>query len=653
MSKKRRSPVESRAATGSSQNRTAGAAQTATARSSPIREKWQLLVALAPGMIALTASINSLWNGFAIDDQQQIQNNPFIRDLHNLPLAFTTSVWSFASGEIFFSVDSYFRPLFNALLSISYPLFGSAAWGWHLSSVLIHTTATLLVYAVVREITDHDWIPLIAASLFAVHPVHAESVAWASGVTDPLMTVFLLSAFYFYLRWRKTNRKYLMAVALGSYLLALLSKETAIALPLVIVYCEFSHFNEDARLRQKTVRMLFTGGLFLAPTAAYFALRYHALGSLFFPGGPRYPLGPALATVPIAIVKYLLLLLVPTGYNYQHYTAFVETVRDARFFVPLVLVALVSAGVAWSRSRVLKLASVWFIALLSPSLAAIRQFDQEYLVQERYLYAPSIGFCLAVALGIQWAASRRRVAAKSGVVEATLAVALVVLWGSFYISQNRSWRDTITVYKQCVAVAPRSPDAHVSLSRAYHGVGRLRDAESEALTALELDPACAAAYLDLSYYATRAGKLDKAIEYLEKGTEAVPDGPFTRHNLATIYLNLGLLYSQRKQYDRAEQTLLRSIEISPRAVAWYYTGQFYLDQARYEDARVMYEKTLARVPRWFAPIHLKLGLVFQALNDLSRAELEFEKYLDMSPAASDGDDVRRRIAAIKRASPPS
>jgi tetratricopeptide (TPR) repeat protein len=651
MSKKRLN-VESRAATESTQK--VRAAQTTKARRSPIRAKWQRgLIALTPGMIALIASINSLWNGFAIDDQQQIQNNPFIKDLHNLPLAFTTSVWSFASGEIFFSVDSYFRPLFNVLLSISYPLFGNAAWGWHLSNVLIHTAATLLVYAVVREITDHNWIGLIGASLFAVHPVHAESVAWASGVTDPLMTVFLLSAFYFYLRYRKTNRKYLMAVALGSYLLALLSKETAIALPLVIAYCEFSHFNEDTVLRRRIVRVLAMGSLFLAPTVAYFALRYHALGSLFFPAGPRYPLGPALATVPIAIAKYLLLLVVPTGYNYQHYTAFVETAGSPRFFAPLVLVALVCAGIAWNKSRVLKFASVWFIALLLPSLAALRQFDQEYLVQERYLYAPSIGFCLAVAFGIEWVANRRRLALKGEMAKVALAAVFVVVWGSFCVRQNQFWYDTITVYKRCVAVAPRSAEAHVSLSRAYQGTGKVRDAETEALTALELDPACAAGYLDLSYYATRAGKLDKAIEYLEKGTEAVPEGPFTRHNLATIYLNLGLLYSQRKEYDRAEQTLLRSIEISPRAVAWYYTGQFYFDRSRYDDARAMYEKTLARVPPWFAAIHLKLGLVFQALNDTSRAEYEFEKYLELAPAASDLDDVKRRITAIKGAGPPS
>jgi protein O-mannosyl-transferase len=650
MSKKRRSHLEWRAATESGQNGKEGA----TPRSYPIRAKLpRSLVALAPGIIALIASINSLWNGFAIDDQQQIQNNPFIRDLHNLPLAFTTSVWSFASGEIFFSVDSYFRPLFNVLLSISYPLFGSAPWGWHLSNVLIHTAATLLVYAVVREITDRYWIAPIAASLFAVHPVHTESVAWVSGVTDPLMAVFLLSAFCFYLRYRKTNRGYLMALTLGSYLLALLSKETAIALPLVIAYCELSHLNEGASLRQRISRVLAMGCLFLAPTVAYFLMRYHALGSLFFPAGPRYPLGPALATVPIAIVKYLLLLLVPTGYNYQHYTAFVVTIRDARFFAPLLLVAVITGGIMWSKSRVLKLGAAWFIAMLLPSLAALRQFDQEYLVQERYLYAPSIGFCLVLALGIEWVANRRWVALRSGMVKVALAVGLVVVWGSFYMRQNHVWLDTITVYKRCVAVAPRSPDAHVSLSRAYHGIGKVRDAEIEALTALELDPACAAGYLDLSYYATRVGKLDKAIDYLEKGTEAVPETPFTRHNLATIYLNLGLLYSQHKEYGRAEQRLLRSIEISPRPVAWYYTGQFYFDRARYEDARAMYEKTLARVPPWFAGIHLKLGLVFQALNDLPRAGYELQKYLDLAPAASDGDDVRQRIAAIKQVTPSS
>ncbi|HLF84991.1 MAG TPA: tetratricopeptide repeat protein, partial [Blastocatellia bacterium] len=192
----------------------------------------------------------------------------------------------------------------------------------------------------------------------------------------------------------------------------------------------------------------------------------------------------------------------------------------------------------------------------------------------------------------------------------------------------------------------------VSLSRSYYDAGKPREAEAEARTALELDSRCATAYLTLSYYARMSGKLDKACEYLENGISAVPEVTMTRHDLATMYLNLGLLYGQRKMFELGEQKLLRSIEISPRAVAWYHTGQFYFDQGRFEDAREMYEQTLGHVPRWFAPIHLGLGLTYEALEDTSRAEAEFEKYLELAPAeAPDRESVRKHITSLRGGAP--
>jgi tetratricopeptide (TPR) repeat protein len=149
-----------------------------------------------------------------------------------------------------------------------------------------------------------------------------------------------------------------------------------------------------------------------------------------------------------------------------------------------------------------------------------------------------------------------------------------------------------------------------------------------------------------------SGKLDKACEYLENGIAAVPEGFKTRHDLATMYLNLGLLYGQRKMFEPGEENLLRSIEISPRAVGWYYTGQFYSDQGRFEEAREMYELTLAHVPRWFAPIHLRLGLIYEALGNTSRAEAEFERYLVLAPTeAPDRESVSKHLTTMRGGAP--
>jgi tetratricopeptide (TPR) repeat protein len=487
---------------------------------------------------------------------------------------------------------------------------------------------------------------------FAVHPAHAESVAWVSGVTDPLMTLLLLPAFYFYLRFRKRGAKYLLGCALGFFFLALLSKETAIALPVVVLYCELFHFKGEASFTQRLVRSSRLLALFAMPTAIYFLMRYHALSTLVFSGQPRYPLVPSLLTVPLAILKYLGLMFVPWGYSYQHYTDFVETAGTALFLAPLALLVAMAIGLALLKSRELTFAAVWFIVMLAPALASLRQFEPAYLLQERYLYAPSIGICLAIALGIELLAERDWFGSRGRAVAATLAVVLVFVWGAVFVRQNRIWDDTVTVYKNSVAVSPRAPLAHVLLSRSYYDAGKPREAEAEARAALDLDSRCAPAYLTLSYFARMSGKVDKACAYLEDGISAVPEGTMTRHDLATIYLNLGLLYGQRKMFERGEQQLLRSIAISPRAVAWYHTGQFYFDQGRFEDARAMFEQTLEHVPRWFAPIHLRLGLTYEALTDTSRAELEFEKYLELAPPdAPDRDGVRKHLIEMRGGAP--
>ncbi len=613
---------------------------------------WRRVYALVPVIIALITSSNSLLNYFASDDLEQVLGNTFIKQLGNLPAAFTTNVWSFTAADIIFTADPYFRPIFSSLFILNYGLFGTAPWGWHLVNVLMHAGVTLAVFGVSREVTERSWVAALAATLFAVHPAHAESVAWVSGVTDPLMVLLMLPAFYFYLRFRKRGAKYLLGCALAFFFLALLSKETAVALPVVVVYCELFHFKGEALFTQRLIRASRLLALFAIPTAIYVLMRYHALGTLVFSGQPRYPLVPSLLTIPLAILKYLGLMLIPWGYSHQHYTAFVETAGSALFLAPLALLVAIAIGVALLKSRALTFGAVWFIVMLAPALAALREFEPAYLLQERYLYAPSIGICLAIAVGIEWLAARDWFGSRGRAVAAALAVLVVLVWAAIFMRQNRVWDDTVTVYRNSVAVSPRAPLAHMLLSRSYYEAGRPREAEAEARAALDLDSRCASAYMGLSYYARMSGKLDKACEYLEDGISAVPEGTMTRHDLATLYLNLGLLYGHRKMFELGEQRLLRSIEISPRAGAWYSTGQFYSDQGRFEDARAMYEQTLGHVPSWFAPIHLRLGATYEALGDTPRAEAEFEKYLELAPSeAPERENVRKHITDLKGGAP--
>jgi tetratricopeptide (TPR) repeat protein len=613
----------------------------------PGREiKWHPLFVLVPVGLALITSLNTLSDGFAADDTTQILNNGLIKHLGNIPNTFFTSVWAFASNDIVFATDTYYRPLFNVLLTLNYAIFGNSAWGWHLSNALIHSGVVYLVFLVLREMTDDNWTAGISALLFAVHPAHSESVAWASGITDPWMALFALPAVYCYWKYAREKRPIYILGSAGFYFLALLVKETAVAIPLLVLFGEAWYFAGSRSFGERVRGIIGALLPFAVPTAAYAFMRYHALSGLLFGNVPLYPLGPALQTIPLALVKYIGLMLVPGGYSYLHHEVLVASAGSFAFWGPLAAIIGIAAAVALSRSRLLVLCGVWFLVWLAPALVAIRRFDPQFVVQERYLYVPSIGVCLAAGLGLRWLAGRAWFGINWRVPAiATLAAATIVLAG-VYIAQNRTWRDDLSLYHNGVDVDPQSPFGRAFLANAYVQAGKPKDAEREAQSAVEAGPEEPEAYIALAYVADSQGKIDQAIRHLQKGIDAVPEGPMTRYRLATMYLNLGELYKRNKDAAHAETCLVKSIELWRRPAGSYYLAEFYFDQGRYQEARDMYQSTLSQVPERFAPIHLKLARVSDKLGDIARAKSEYELYLSLAPQADNRQEVIHRLSEL-------
>ena len=610
-------------------------------------QKWHDAYGVIPAVLALLTSVNTLWNGFAFDDTQQILRNEFIKRFDNLPVVFTNSVWSFNPDSLLAaSVDSYYRPLFMTLFTINYSVFGTVAWGWHLVNVLIHAAVTLMVFFVLRELTERKTVAAIAAGFFVIHPAHAESVAWISGVTDPLMALFLLPAFYCYMRFRKSGRKTYMALSVALFLPALFSKETALAMPLVIAYLELFYFRDLTPLWRRVVRAATLVSLFSAPTAIYFALRYIALGHKFLPTEARFSVGLVLATIPVVIVRYLELMLIPIGYSLQHYVAPEDSVLSLSFLGPLALLVAMVVAVWLVRSRVLAFAGVWFFIWLLPPLAGLRSFEPQYFVQERYLYLPSIGICLALAMGVEWLAARRPLNFSGVKVAAVAAASLLVIWSVVSIKQNRVWNDTLSLLRHSAATNPTSPQAHVTLSTEYYIQGKRQEAEEETRKALELEPSCLDAIINLSQFAYNAGQLDPAIEYLEQARDAVGEGPQRRGYLARVHHDLGMLYAEQKKPDLAESCLKQSVEILPYPKYWLALGDFYFDNDRHQEALEMYELTQSKTSPKYALLHLKLGRTYDRLGQVERARAEYNKYLDLAPNAKDRNEVFRRLMQL-------
>ncbi len=609
---------------------------------------WHWAYVLVPVVVALIVSANTLKDGFAFDDNEQVLRNELIKEVRNLPLVFTSSVWSFKENAISPApVDPYYRPLFMTLFMANYLLFGTSAWAWHLVSVLIHAGVTLLVFFVIKEATDKERLAGLAAVIFAVHPAHVESVAWVSGVTDPLMAVFALLAFYYYLTYRKNGRKRLLAYALLFYLAALMSKETAAVEPLLILVCELFYFEDESPLGARLLRSLRLAAWFLLPAAIYLAMRYQAIGSQLGGGGERLGLVPVMLTIPLVIVKYLRLLFVPVGYSLQHHTAPVTSMLTLSFAAPLALIVVAAAGVLLAKSRSLTFAVGWFLVWLLPPLAGVRVFETAYLVQERYLYLPSIGICLVLALGLEWLAARELFGVRGRIAAAFVTLAMVLTFGIVTVEQNRVWNDSLSLFRHSVATDPRSPVAHTELASEYFARGMRREAEEECRAALDIDPHWLDAYIHLSQFSYKAGKLNQAIDYLNRAESMMPEGPLRRAYEARIRSDRGFLFKERKDYERAEEDLRRSVELLPIPKSWYELADLYFERGRYQEALDLYEKTAAAANQKFAPIHLKLGRAYERLGRPDLAKAAYEKYLDLSPpTAEERREAIRRLSQL-------
>jgi len=470
-------------------------------------------------------------------------------------------------------------------------------------------------------------------------------VAWISGITDPLMAMFVLPVFFCYLKFRKTRRKLFMLTALVAFLAALLSKETALALPLLIVYCELFYFDDAGTLKNRIVRAVSFAVPFALPAAVYFLMRSFALGRFLTPPGSRFDVHTVIATVPGVTLKYLGLMLIPIGYNIQHYISPVNSFLSLAFLAPLTLLAAIVVGIVLIKSRTLAFAAAWFIIWLLPSLVGLRTFVPQYFVQERYLYLPSIGICLALAIGIEKLAKGRVLALAGRPVAVAAAAMLLIVWTAVYVEQNRVWNDTLTLFRHCVATDPDSVYSHIALSTEYYAKGMKQEAESETRKALEIDPNCLDGIINLSQFSENAGKINAAIEYLERAKEIVGDGPRKRGYLARIYSDLGRLY-ESKNAEVAEDYLRRAVDMLPYPRTWFALGNFYFDKGRYDEALDMYELTQSGTSTWYAPLHLKLGQTYDRLGRVQQARDEYNKYLELAPYASDRKDIFRRLSQL-------
>ena len=498
-----------------------------------------------PLLVTAAVYLNALGGGFVYDDDLQIVHNPLLGDWANLGHGFVTDVWHFYTRLQPEVQAAYYRPLFTAYLTVGYQLFGMTAWLWHGASLAVHLLAVAGAYGVARR-TLPTGGACAAAALFGLHPVHSESVAWISGVTDPLMTALLFGAIILSSRpgrWPGLGGPALFAAAL-------LTKETAftfvVAIPLLMA-------NEEEG-RPSLRRLARRAAPYVAVAAAVFLLRLAVVGyvSLADPAWPQH--GPWLLHLPWAFAFYLRLALLPVNLNLFYELPPIGSLGDGRFLGPLLLLAALAVvtAVHGRRHRVVREAVILFVLPLAPALNLVT-FHPGTALHDRYLYLSAMAPALLVGWGLTRLAARfphRRWGA--------VTVAALIACAALTYRRNTVWVDDDTLYLSALAGAPEHPWAlevagGVHAERGQHDLAR---AEFEA--AVLRDPWRADAWSQLALLDLMQGYGN--VSALAKAKRAVEVRP-TAYRLK----NLALVHLDRGEAGEALDLVRRVVELEPTA----------------------------------------------------------------------------------------
>jgi Tfp pilus assembly protein PilF len=583
-----------------------------------------LLLAFLAAFAALPY-LNTLHNLFVYDDSFQVVNNPYVQNFHHLKEIFTTPVWSFLGGDY---SHNYYRPMMSFGYLLCYQFLGPRPLAFHLVNLVLNLLVVLLLFLVTWRMFNDRKLAFVAAGLFAVHPIHSESVAWIAAITDLELTLFYLLTFWFFLGLSKVRGRWLILGELCmavSFALALLSKEPAVTLVVLATLYEHS-CREDREETSVGIKLSRYGPLWLL-ALVYLILRIHFAGGLA--GRPQLPdMGPdAVILSALALAgQYVWKLFWPAKlcafYAFQMSTS----PSDPRVIggaVTLMVLAFLFVFF-WNRVRLVSFGLLFFFLNLAPVLNA--HWMAANVFTERYLYLPSVGFCWVLGwVGTTlWRAATRHGAWWRGIVVASV-LAIAALCTLRIMRRNRDWHDNETLYKATLALQPDAYMIHINLAAIFLNRDDFKNAEQELREADKVAPDYPLILNNFGLLNLKLKRYDEALGYLIRSILKNPKEPQPHLYLAQVYEQTGHVDYAEKEY----QTAINLSPLSHGAHAGF--GEFYFNQGRLEEAERQFQESLRATKTLRG--YWGLGLVYWREGRYVEAEHAFQEAEALVPSS--------------------
>lgn len=560
--------------------------------------------------IAIGLYLSTLKNGFVYDDESTIVNNTFIKSYDNLPLLFDKTAYFRGSGEI-----SY-RPVVTFTYFIDYSIYGLKPWGYHLTNVFLHAVNGILLYIFLNLfITPYSSCrtspAFIISLLFLTHPVLTETVNCISYREDLLAFMFFMTTISLYLRVKKTevsgrrplDRVFLYLLSCLAYILALLSKEMAVTVPLII-YC-YEWFYSDKK--EFGLRTLLLNGLnvgYVLITVGYIYLRFYLFQNPIEANLPHWGINTRIATVPLLLVNYLKLSIFPISLSADYIIPPITFIASIVFLKTFIFVFIFFTTIYNVRetNKTLAFGLLFFCIILIPIYNIIPITNP---FAERYLYLPMAG--LVITLGAIIDALFKLRSGKFKHIFLILCAVIIGLFCLITLNRNRAWRDNFTIWSDTIKKQPNSAMAHYNLGFCYLSKEKLDEAMLHFQAAIRVN----------KYHSDA-------------------------HN------SLGVIYLKKKQFDKAKEEFTEAIGWHPNEALYYKNlGRAYVGLGQPVDAIREFQAALVINPD-YVDAHYNIGRVYLEMGFKDKALLEFERVLKLKP---DHAETRQILKGIKVALP--
>ncbi len=606
--------------------------------------------------LGLVGYLSSLRNGFVWDDNFQITRNPYIHAGQPWSRLLTSDVWGYVRGGQV-GMSNYYRPMQMLTYRVVAETAGLTPSAYHAASILLNILAALTAYALMFQLAGRWSVALAGAILFVTHPIHSEAVLWIAALTELGCALFYFLAFWLFLlahraapekspqrkKLRKreiplpvgassTRRNWLIAASAACAFIALLWKEMALTFPVVVgayVFVTAPDAAWTARFRHAITRSL----PYWAAIAAYVPVRIAVLGyfSIVQHGWVLTPFEYVLSTIEL-VTKYWLKLFLPLQLNTYHVFHPARTLWEPRAVASIIFLLAAIAAILWAIRRwpLPAFCATWVFLTLAPVLN-IRGVG-ENVFTERYLYIPSFGFCLLIALVA--GSALQRLAVRTGRTAAIVALALVATLGTaMTIRRIPAWESDFALFSDAVAKSPSSALMHSSLAQIYRDERfDLEEARREYVSALlvahqETPPnliQMANARVGLSSVYARQGNLQLALNEVNQAL-VEDDG------LPAAHVAKGIVLLQMGRLDEAQTTLEQAHHYFPYdEVVLNGLGVIALAKRQYPVAVDYFKQTVQFVPQ-YADGYNNLGRSYIEMNDLDHAIPAFVHAVELAP----------------------